>query len=323
MREDLLKETELELQEIRRRNEETEQARRREIFLGYPEIRELMEKRENLIQSAISGILKGNQAAEDLPAMMDQVSAEIREKLTGNAFPADYLSPVYDCPICRDTGFVGEVVRERCECVRKRYQEKLRRAIGLPETGEETFERYDPLVFPDEKLPGKEQTQRQSMEMVRSWCEKWTEAYPNQKPRDLVLSGKSGLGKTFLLHAMANRLISRGVSVLMVSAYSFLETARKAWFDQDEGLSDLIGSEVLMLDDLGSEPLMQNITVEQLFNLINERQRRNLATVISTNLNGDELKNRYTERIASRLTDRRNALFLPLQGRDIRNGRAG
>ena len=52
MREDLLKETELELQEIRRRNEETEQARRREIFLGYPEIRELMEKRENLIQSA-------------------------------------------------------------------------------------------------------------------------------------------------------------------------------------------------------------------------------------------------------------------------------
>ena len=122
---------------------------------------------------------------------------------------------------------------------------------------------------------------------------------------------------------MANRLIQRGFNVLLISAYQFLETARRAYFDNEAQAEDLTGAEVLMLDDLGSEPMMQNVTIEQLFNLINERQRRNLATVISTNLSQEELRVRYTERIASRLTDRRNALFLPLRGRDVRNGRQG
>ena len=75
---------------------------------------------------------------------------------------------------------------------------------------------------------------------------------------------------------------------------------------------------MLMLDDLGSEPLMQNITVEQLFHLVNERQRRGLSTVISTNLTLPELKDRYTERIVSRLNDPKNCQIIVLEGRDLR-----
>jgi DNA replication protein DnaC len=120
---------------------------------------------------------------------------------------------------------------------------------------------------------------------------------------------------------MAARLITRGQQVLLISAYSFLETARKSYFENDDRLEELIGTPVLMLDDLGSEPLLQNVTIEQLFNLINERQRRNLPTVISTNLNQEELRTRYTERIASRLTDKRNVQFLVLRGSDGRTGR--
>ena len=74
---------------------------------------------------------------------------------------------------------------------------------------------------------------------------------------------------------------------------------------------------VLMLDDLGSEPMMQNVTIEQLFNLINERQNRNLATVISTNLDMAKFRERYSERIASRLRDSR-CTILSLLGKDIR-----
>ena len=78
---------------------------------------------------------------------------------------------------------------------------------------------------------------------------------------------------------------------------------------------------VLMLDDLGSEPLMQNITVEQLFHLINERQLRGLSTVISTNLTLKELRERYTERIVSRLNDPQNCEIIILEGQDLRKVR--
>ena len=322
MREDLLNEVFRDLQQQQLLNEETENSRRREIRSAYPGIASLMDRRESLISGTVQGILRGEAAPEDLPARMEQVSAEIREALKENGYPEDYLAPVYTCPLCRDTGFVGDSIRERCSCVNRRYQEKLRRAIGLPENGRETFECFDETLFSPDRLEGSQFSQREMMVRIRDFCERWADQYPAQQPRDLVLSGQSGLGKTFLLHAMAARLIERGHQVLLISAYRFLETARRSYFEADGQLEDLIASPVLMLDDLGSEPMMQNITIEQLFNLINERQRRSLATVISTNLNLAELRNRYTERIASRISDRQQCEFLQLRGRDLRNGRA-
>ncbi len=321
MREDLLREAESQTQEAQRRNEETLRRRREEVSARYPEIRELLERRQDLIYGSISGMLRGKKPAEDLPRAMEEASGSIREALQRRGLPGDYLSPVYDCPLCQDTGFVGETIKARCECVRKRYQNLLRHAIGLRDDGTETFATFRSDVFPDEMAPGEQRSQRQMMERLRVLCEEWANKYPRQIPRDIVLSGKSGLGKTFLLHAMANRLIEREIPVLLISAYSFVDTARRAWFGQEDGLRELLDSEVLMIDDLGIEPLVPNVTIEQLFNLINQRQRAGLATVISTNLNAEELKSRYTERIASRLTDGRICAFLPLRGRDIRNGR--
>ena len=50
-------------------------------------------------------------------------------------------------------------------------------------------------------------------------------------------------------------------------------------------MDTLMDTDVLMIDDMGVEPLMENITIVQWFNLINERQLRGKGTVISTNLN--------------------------------------
>ena len=321
MREDLLREVERDLQAQQARNEEITLRRNREAREKFPEIAELSEERRKLITSSMEGILRGEAAPDNLPGKMEEVSDKIRKALRARGLPEDWLSPVYTCPVCRDSGFVGETVRERCSCVRERYQRKLRAAIGLPEDGHETFERFDPGVFPETRQPGAAMSQRQAMTEIRDLCREWAETYPHQAYRDLILSGKSGLGKTFLLHAIANRLIERDAQVLLISAYTFLEIARKSYFENDGRMQELLETEVLMLDDLGSEPMMQNITIEQLFCLVNERQRRNRPTVISTNLNREELKERYTERIVSRLTDRRNCIFLPLEGRDIRNGK--
>ena len=146
------------------------------------------------------------------------------------------------------------------------------------------------------------------------------EKYPEAEYRDLLLTGSTGLGKTFLLRAMAERLIERDINVLIISAYKMLEILRKHYFENDDSADELLDAQVLMIDDLGSEPLMQNVTVEQLFNLLNERQNRNLSTVISTNLEMAKFRERYTERIASRLRDSRSCKVISLLGKDIRTG---
>jgi len=318
MREDLLRELENEYGQIRAENERIEAERRERIRKEFPEIRALTERREELVYGTLRDILHGRAATESLPEKMEQLSGEIRLALKAAGLPEDYLAPIWRCHVCRDTGYAGEPVREPCECLKKAYREKLRRKIGLTSEGTETFEAFDLSVFPEEKLPERSYSQRDLMKRCREICEEWSNRYPDVESRDLMLCGKSGLGKTFLLHAMAERLIRRDINVLIVSAYKTLEILRKAYFNNEEHSDDLMAADVLMIDDLGSEPLMQNVTVEQLFNLINERQHRGLATVISTNLDMNEFRNRYTERIASRLRDKRYCKVITLEGKDIR-----
>ncbi len=104
-----------------------------------------------------------------------------------------------------------------------------------------------------------------------------------------------------------------------MTANQLIRTARKATFSRDQSeLDDLYETELLLIDDLGTEPLIENVTVEELFNLINERQNDGMCTVLSTNLNLSELKRRYTERVVSRLLDRQHCQALHFLGRDIR-----
>lgn len=320
MREDLLQELETEYSRLRADNERTEELRIERIRTEQPEIFSLVRERENLVFGTLRDILNGSAQAENLPERMENLSAQIREKLEEKGFPADYLAPVYRCPRCKDTGRTGELIKEPCECLKKAYQQKLRERIGLSSDSSETFESFDLNVFPDEMIPGQDFTQREIMKLYRKICETWANEYPHSTYRDLLLTGSTGLGKTFLLRAMAERLIARDVNVLIISAYSMLEILRKSYFENDDSASELLAAEVLMIDDLGSEPLMQNVTVEQLFYLLNERQNKGLSTVISTNLDMARFRERYTERIASRLRDSRNCKVISLLGKDIRTG---
>ncbi|MCR5566865.1 MAG: ATP-binding protein [Clostridiales bacterium] len=320
MREDLLKELELEYDQVRFANEREEQRRREQIMAEEPEIYALVRQREELIFGTLRNALRGPADAGNLAARMKELSAGIRSKLEEKGFSADYLAPVYRCPVCRDTGRTGDPVKEPCACLKKAYQQKLRGKIGLDSGKNETFESFDLSVFPEEKIPGQSFSQRELMRVHLATCRKWAEEYPDSTYRDLVLTGSTGLGKTFLLHAMADRLIERDINVLLISAYRMLEVLRKSYFENDQGSSELLDADVLMIDDLGSEPLMQNVTVEQLFNLLNERQNRNLSTVISTNLDMAKFRERYTERVASRLRDSRCCKVMNLIGRDIRVG---
>ena len=110
----------------------------------------------------------------------------------------------------------------------------------------------------------------------------------------------------------------KGVDPLMLPV-NFLSEKELSYFENNgEKLSEMMNAPILLIDDLGTEPMLQNITIEQLFNLLNERQLNRRHTVISTNLTMTELKERYNERIASRLLDDASWRRLTLTGNDVR-----
>ena len=323
MRNTILQELHAEYEQRQMANQREEAERRRKAEAVCPEIGEVLSARQNLIFDTLRGILEGRATAQDIPAKMDVLNRRLTSLLRQHGFDETYLDPVCRCPVCQDTGYVGEPIREHCECFNQAFYSRMYQRMGLSgASSSQSFETFDLNVFSAEKLPGKTYSQRELMNVIRKTCEDYAEKFPAVPVKDMLLMGQSGLGKTFLMHAMAKALIRRGMNVLLISAYKFLEIARKAYLSGNpEEMAPLMDAEVLLIDDMGVEPLMENITIPQWFNLINERQLGGRGTVISTNLMEDELKRRYTERIASRLMNNAQCRLIQFAGEDIRRSK--
>ena len=332
MRNSILQELHAEYEQRQQANQREDVFRRMQAEAACPEIGQVLDARQNLIFGTLRGILDGKASAEDIPAKMDVLNKRLASLLKQHGFAENYLDPVCQCPVCGDTGYVGEVVRENCECFNQAFYARMYQRMGLSESTAQSFEAFDLNVFSAEKLPvtkydknydpNKKQyktySQRDLMNVIRKTCEQYAENYPDVPVKDMLLMGQSGLGKTFLMYAMAKKLIQRGQNVLIISAYKFLDVARKAYMSGNvEELDTLMDADVLMIDDMGVEPLMENITIPQWFNLINERQLRGKGTILSTNLMEDELRRRYTERIASRLMNNTQCRLVQFAGEDV------
>ena len=120
---------------------------------------------------------------------------------------------------------------------------------------------------------------------------------------------------------MAKELLDSGHSVLYFSSVTLFESIAKNYFSYKtkeelyNTYEDLYNCDLMIIDDLGTE-LTNDFVATQLFTLLSERHIRKKSTVISTNLSLEELSERYSDRIFSRITS--NYELCKLTGADIR-----
>ena len=184
----------------------------------------------------------------------------------------------------------------------------------------QTFENYDDRILPASPMPGQTVSQRAYTRALRDICERYADSLPDSSPLNLLLYGGSGLGKTYMLRSIGVRASQRGMQAMSLSANALLNRIRAQYFARSGETPDdsYLHVPLLLIDDLGTEPLWEGITVEQLFALIEHRLNNRLHTVISTNLSLTEVKGRYTERLMSRLSDEQMWKKLAFLGEDLR-----
>jgi DNA replication protein DnaC len=139
---------------------------------------------------------------------------------------------------------------------------------------------------------------------------------------NLLLLGQSGLGKSFLLNSIASRTLTRGIALRKVTAYTLLDHLLAGIRQNMDGAGPFLTTPLLLIDDLGTEPMLQNITLEYLFSILNERRNASLHTVIASNLSVEKLQERYGERVFSRLVSADDTQLLQLTGENLRLVRA-
>ena len=196
-------------QDKQRRADELEQ-RRRMAFTRQPRLAEIeRELRGTMGRIVTSALQKGTDPLPAIRVLRDEnleLQRERAELLTAMGEPIDYLDDKPACPLCGDTGYrKGQV----CDCLKKYYaREQLHELSRLLPLGEATFDSfrfdyYDDAVWPDYGTSPRANMER-NFDVCRDYAQQFSKGSGN-----LLLSGGTGLGKTFLSACIA-RVVSDG-----------------------------------------------------------------------------------------------------------------
>ena len=292
----------------------------REVYEKIPAVREMNDEiSASALKSARQLLAGDTTAVEKLRHTIAMLREESRELLTAYGYPADYLEMRYGCPDCRDTGYRDG---KKCHCFRQREIDLLYAQSNIREILErENFARFSFEYFDDTKIDERSRkTAREYMRQVAETCRQYVDEF-GEKKDNILFTGKTGLGKTFLSNCIAKELIERCYSVVYLPAVEMFEIFSKDRFSYDATDEDrdrshyLMECDLLIIDDLGTE-LVNTFTTSQLFHVVNERLSRKKGTIISTNLPVNEMRDEFTDRVMSRIVSQYKVI--PLYGEDIR-----
>ena len=239
-------------------------------------------------------------------------------------YPADYLKEQYECTLCNDTGRING--DKYCACfMRALTAMAYEQSNFLPAAGV-GFEHCNFAIFSPEKASETAQSQRERTVRIYQYAKNYCEAFPNNASPNIFITGSTGLGKTYLLECIAGAIIKKGYIAIKLTAYQLDKILLGDYLEEPEQRQQmqlLLDADLLLIDDLGTEPIRRNVSIEGLFNIINERMLAKKHTLIASNLTPNGITERYGDRVLSRLMDRSNGITLQFQGRDVRLFPAG
>lgn len=283
---------------LKRLNSSFEYKQRLERFFSENPQYTVLENKKREIAS--DRLMKKSEKDRHLSLLNGQMEDYLTEK--GLSLPA----PKYSCPLCKDSGRIGE---NYCSCFSRRLTEiVLSEDMLFDESA--TFDTFDENVF--------DEADRKKMADIKNYCFEYAKRFPDVKRPNLIFTGNTGTGKTFLLSCIAIELKKKGITTVYITSGRLFDILRQYAFNKISDIDLLLNADVLIIDDLGTEPIFNNITQEYIFMLINERTRAKKAVCISTNLSPDDIKQRYTERVSSRLFDRSRSAVLKFADTDLR-----
>ena len=302
------------IQERRRNAERTQETRTVQIHSEIPETAEL----DRQLRSACLDIMHvlGRPDNQERIAAIErhckEADAMLRQLLTANGYPADYLDLHYTCPLCDDTGFVNG---KPCKCLKQEIGRIGAEALNAhSQLSLSQFSDFSLSYYAD--LPEK---QFYAMQQVFTICQRYAAVFEPKTSGNLFLWGGTGLGKTHLSLAIANEVLQKGYSVIYDSAINLMHTLDQEQFRRTKESSDTLPSllecDLLILDDFGTE-FDTAFSRSMMYTIINSRVNARKPMIINTNLTPTEMKARYGDRIASRLSS--SSQILPFYGEDIR-----
>ena len=298
-----------------------QRSQREEICEELPEAAELERKlRATMAEVIAHSLRRGEDPTEAIDAIRRRnrdLQEELHYLLEENGYDADALDEKPLCPRCRDTGYIGA---EMCSCLRKYCCEEQKRELTSLLSTNATFDNFSLDYYPTAVNPATGLSPREQMEFNYESCVEYASHFRSGPGRNLLMNGAPGLGKTFLSACIAREVVNRGYSVVYDTAIHVFSCMEKQKFgggtEEELRMAErILECDLLILDDLGTE-MNTSFISPALYSIINSRILSERPTIISTNFTLQQLSQRYTPQIASRLDGEYRILVFA--GNDIR-----
>lgn len=291
--------------------------RREKIYSKLPKVRDIEMQLASTGISAAKAVLNGSDTKTELIRLRDanlRLQGELKVLLVQNGYTLQDLEEQYICPKCSDKGYIDG---KMCSCMKTLLRDIAYEQLNaLSPLALSTFETFDINYYSD-KPNADGNVPRNRLEKFYKFCKNYAETFDGTN-LSILMEGGTGLGKTHLSLAVAQRVIDRGFGVIYCSAPNILAALEKEHFSRDP-VSDtqkhLEECDLLIIDDLGTEFATQ-FTRTCMYNLINTRLSRNKPVIVNTNLSLAEMKKAYSERFVSRMIGEH--YYLEFIGDDVR-----
>ena len=297
---------------VRRARERLAQARadrerenREHLRIAYeqqPRLKEIDRQLRMTMAKAACSVFSGG----DAQTLMERAKNENlslqreRRQIIEAAFEEGFLDETPICSACSGLGYVGSTM---CSCLAELCRQEQKKELTFLSAGRESFDQFRLDYYSDKPDPRTGFSPRMMMEKTYRNCRSYAMGF-SMKAGNLLFSGNTGLGKTFLSACIARAVADQGYSVVYESAGHLFSTLEKARFEGNEdnrrAAEKYSECDLLIVDDLGTELPGQFVTAA-LYSLVNDRLLEGRPTIISTNLSEEDLVRRYNPQIASRL----------------------
>lgn len=281
--------------------------RQSEVYAKLPRVRAIDRTLSATAASVLRAALEsGGDPTAAIERLRDQNLALQQERaaiLAAAGYPADYLADKPGCAQCGDTGYVGSTL---CGCIKARcarlLTEELSATLPIRDQNFAAFRLDYYSSRPDGRLGV---SPRENMEYNLGECRAYARNFGPSSP-NLLLTGSTGLGKTFLSTCIAQAVSEQGFSVAYDTAINILAAYETLKFGSGDGeaaaerTARYERADLLIIDDMGTE-MGTAFTVSALYNLINNRLMASRPMIINTNLPAEVLAEKYSPAVASRL----------------------
>lgn len=246
------------------------------------------------------GSAKINNARYDNLELEKQNLINERDKYIKNNYK--FNEPNFHCKKCKDTGYYNNKI---CSCFKKLYKQTLFDKLNISQNYQFDFS-MDTLSEKTNLKIIYQQQKAQSLENFKS----------------SLFLGKCGTGKTFLATCIANKFSTQG-EIIFLTAFDlnnvFIKYHCAPIEEKPLYYSILTDCDLLIIDDLGAEPIYNKITIEYLFIILEARKNKNKPFLITSNLTLNEILNRYGERVFSRMVQEGKTICNEFDCENLRN----